>query len=144
MIKDPVMTSITEQLAYGLVDAWNEHNPERVQGYYTPDCEERDVAMAEPQRGSDTIRKIMKYYLRGFPDVVVTLEQLIVDGDQAVIMWNWEGTHKGRFMNIPPTGRRVKVRGATHFTVFNDRVHRVDRVWDVAGLLRGLGLLPEL
>jgi steroid delta-isomerase-like uncharacterized protein len=139
------MTAIAETLAKGLVDAWNEHDAEKVQSFYTPDCIERDIAMRDAQHGSDSIRKLMKYYLRAFPDVRVTIEEVISNGDdRAVLVWTWEGTHQGRFMNIPATGRRVQVRGTTIITVCNERVHLVDRIWDVAGLLRGLGLLPEL
>lgn len=137
------MTDI-EALMTELMAGWNAHDPERVERCYTPDCEEIDVAAREPMRGSAMIRKLMKYYLRGFPDVAVTLDELICNGDQAVLVWTFKGTHTGRFMNIPPTGRRVEVRGSTIATICNGRVHRVLRIWDLAGLLRALGLLPEL
>jgi steroid delta-isomerase-like uncharacterized protein len=132
------------QIVTELVRAWNDHDVDGVQRCYAPDCEEVDVALAEPQRGSHTIRKLMKYYLRAFPDVHVTVDQVICSDSQAALLWTWHGTHRGRFMNIPPTGRRVSVRGTTMMTICNGRIQRVERVWDVAGLLRGIGLLPEL
>lgn len=134
----------TEALMTELIAGWNAHDPERVERCYTPDCEEIDVAAREPMRGSAMIRKLMKYYLRGFPDVVVTMDDLVCHDDKASLVWTFRGTHSGRFMNIPPTGRKVEVRGATMITVCNGRVHRVLRIWDLAGLLRDLGLLPEL
>lgn len=137
------MTEI-KQLVDDLIVAWNMHDAARVERCYTPDCEEIDVAAREPQRGSAAIRKLMKYYLRAFPDVHIVIDELLIDGQQAALVWTWQGTHTGRFMNIPPTGRRVKVRGTTVMTVCDGRIHRVVRVWDVAGLLRGIGLLPDL
>jgi len=135
---------MVRRLVNDLVAAWNAHDSERVQSFYAPDCEEEDVAMPAPQRGSGTIRRTMKYYLRAFPDVQVSADEMVCDGDRAVLLWTWRGTHRGRFMNIPPTGRRVTVRGTTIMKVCDGRIHRVVRVWDVAGLLRALGLLPEL
>jgi steroid delta-isomerase-like uncharacterized protein len=136
--------SETKQLVEILITAWNAHDPNAVERCYTPDCEEVDVAAREPQRGSAAIRKLMKYYLRAFPDVQITIHDLLVEGDRAALVWMWQGTHKGRFMNIPATGRRVTVRGTTVLSVREGRIHRVMRIWDVAGLLRGIGLLPDL
>lgn len=145
MIETPTRTDTDARtLITELIEAWNDHDPEKVQSCYADDCEEVDVAAREPFKGSAMVRKLMRYYLRGFPDVQVTMEELICDGDRAALTWTLRGTHKGRFMNIPPTGRQVEVRGATTFTVSNGRVHRVLRIWDLAGLLRGIGLLPEL
>jgi len=47
-------------------------------------------------------------------------------------------------MNIPPTGRAVAVRGTSVLTVEDGKIKRAFRIWDVAGLLRSIGLLPEL
>lgn len=47
-------------------------------------------------------------------------------------------------MNIPATGRSVKVRGVSMMTIAGGPIQRTWRVWDLAGLLRTLGLLPEL
>jgi steroid delta-isomerase-like uncharacterized protein len=136
--------SNVQQLVEELTVAWNAHDADKVQSFYAPDCEEMDVALREPQCGSDRIRKLMNYYLRAFPDVQVTVDEIICEGDRAALSWTWCGTHRGRFMNIPPTHRHVTVHGATFVTLRHGLIHRVKRVWDVAGLLRALGLLPEL
>jgi hypothetical protein len=46
--------------------------------------------------------------------------------------------------NIPPTGRRIAVCGISLLTIEGGRISRGLYVWDVAGLLRSIGLLPEL
>jgi len=136
--------SNVQEVVEGLVAAWNAHDAEQAQSFYAPDCEEIDVALREPQCGSARIRKLINYYLRAFPDVQVRVDEIVSAGNQAALSWTWHGTHRGRFMNIPPTQRPVTVQGATFITLRNGRIHRVTRVWDVAGLLRSLGLLPEL
>jgi hypothetical protein len=47
-------------------------------------------------------------------------------------------------MRIPPTGRSIAVRGTSVLTVESGKIIRGLYVWDVAGLLRSIGLLPEL
>ena len=42
----------------------------------------------------------------GFPDFVMTVEDLIAEGDKFVARWTLSGTHKGEFMGIPATGKK--------------------------------------
>ncbi|HXW00294.1 MAG TPA: ester cyclase, partial [Anaerolineae bacterium] len=83
-------------------------------------------------------------YLQAFPDLNFTLEELIVQDNHAAMAFTVRGTHQGRLMNIPPTGREVMVRGSTFFTVNDCQITHGLHIWDMAGVLRGLGLLPEL
>lgn len=131
-------------LVQTLTDAWNAHDARAVAALYAPDFEGDDIALPDPQHGPDAVRRLTQYYLRAFPDLKVTLDSLVIDGDQAVMIWTLSGTHRNTFMNIPPTGRYTSVRGTTCLTVRDGLVHRATRIWDLAGLLRGMGLLPEL
>ena len=47
-------------------------------------------------------------------------------------------------MHIPPTGRKIAVRGISVLTIENEKITSGLYVWDAAGLLRAIGLLPEL
>jgi ketosteroid isomerase-like protein len=48
------------------------------------------------------------------------------------------------FPDIPPTGREIEVRGVSLLTVEDGKITHGLNVWDTAGLLRALRLLPEL
>ena len=63
---------------------------------------------------------------------------------KSAIVWMAEGTHQGTIMNIPPTGHRVVVRGVSIIDVEDGLIVRGQYIWDLAGMLRHLGLLPEL
>ncbi len=127
-----------------LIDAWNAGDPARVAACYAPDYVGQDVGAPGFQRGPDEIRKVTQVYLRAFPDLRIELDDLIMDGDRAVVVWRLHGTQRGTFMNIPPTQRRVAVRGATIVELEAGLIAHATRIWDVAGLLRAIGLLPEL
>ncbi|HLF25266.1 MAG TPA: ester cyclase [Anaerolineae bacterium] len=133
-----------QHFATDFIEAWNAHDVERVTSFYAPDYEEIDVAQTDVQRGREGIRRRLIYYLRAFPDLQVSLDACIVEDSRVVLFWTWRGTHRGTFMRIPPTGRPVAVRGTSLLTLENGHIRHGVRVWDLAGLLRSVGLLPEL
>jgi steroid delta-isomerase-like uncharacterized protein len=90
------------------------------------------------------VREFIEHYLDAFPGLHVTQETALVNGDQVALSWLAQGFHEGPLMNIPATGRGVTVRGMSFLTLQDNKIRRVVNVWDVAGMLRALGLLPEL
>jgi steroid delta-isomerase-like uncharacterized protein len=49
--------------------------------------------------------------LTAFPDVQLTIEDQIAEGDKVVTRWTARGTHKGNFQGIAPTDREVVITG---------------------------------
>ncbi len=76
---------------------------------------------------------------RAFPDVRFVLEELVGEGPIVAARYHWKGTHEGPFLGIPPTGRRVSVRGMDFYR-FADGwlVEHWDNV-DEFGMLSQLG-----
>lgn len=143
---DTTLTGTPEGLARvaaGWLAAWNAHDAEGVAAFLAPGFEGIDVAFATPQAG-DQAREAIGRYLRAFPDLAIADEETLVQGNRVVVTWTARGTHRGPWLHIPPTGRVVAVRGVTFLTVVGDKVAQSLCIWDVAGLLRGVGLLPEL
>lgn len=138
------MTVEIRQFVGDLLDAWNAHDVERLKSFYAPEYEGVDVGQAEPQYGPRGICQTALRLLQAFPDLRFVEEETVVQDDRAVLVWTAHGTHKGKLMRIPPTEREVVVRGTSLLTVQNGKIVRGLYIWDVAGLLRSLGLLPEL
>lgn len=127
-----------------LLEAVNAHDLERVACFYSPEYEGIDVAERAPHHGPQGIRENLQRYFEAFPDLHISADELLVQGDRAALAWTGRATHLGRLLNIPPTGRQVTLRGVAILTVQDNQVRRLLQVWDVAGLLRTIGLLPEL
>jgi steroid delta-isomerase-like uncharacterized protein len=132
------------RLVRDLLEAWNAHDIERIETFYAPGYEGVDVGQAKPQRGPQGASWLMKRYLQAFPDLRFVDEDVVVQGDRAVLVWTAHGTHGGELMRIPPTGRRISVRGISVLTIEDGKITHGLYVWDAAGLLRSIGLLPEL
>lgn len=107
-----------------------------------PDCH-RHRAGAVTSGQSDA-KQAMKLVRAGIPDLEVTIEQLIGDGDVVAVRSISRGTHLGEYIGVAPTGRRVEIAAVDFYRIANDRIveswHNVDEL----GLLRQLGVLPAV
>ena len=61
-----------------LLEAWNAHDPDRVAALYAQTYEGTDVGEAGPLRGPEAVRVMVARYLRAFPDLKFTQEEMIV------------------------------------------------------------------
>jgi steroid delta-isomerase-like uncharacterized protein len=138
------MSKPTRQFIDDLLSAWNSHNVERAAELYALDYEGVDVSQSAPHHGHAGVRQMLTTYLSAFPDLQFTNESTVVEDNRAVLIWIANGTHRGRLMNIPPSEHKIQVRGVSVLTLENSRITRALYIWDVAGLLRDIGLLPEL
>jgi predicted ester cyclase len=77
-----------------------------------------------------------------FPDAKIIVEDTIAKGDKVVIRWFGYATHKGPFLDIAPTGKRVTMKGITIFCVEKGRVAEQWGELNLFGILRQLGASP--
>lgn len=76
-----------------------------------------------------------------FPDLVTTIDDIVVEGDRAAIRWHSSGTHENSLLGVPPTKRRVEVSGATFARFEGDRIVEEHVTWDPRSLLSALGVI---
>ena len=68
----------------------------------------------------------------------------VAEGDTVVSRFVWQGTHRGVFMGIPPSGRRLRVCGMDLFRLRGGRIGEVVVQMDVLDMMRQLGALPAV
>ena len=127
-----------------LTDAWNSNDLERILPYYAEEYEAVDISEPQVQRGREAVREMLVRYWKAFPDLRFRVTGTVAEGDRIAISWSAEGTHQGPILNIPPTGHKVAIRGVSIIDVKDGLVTRAQYIWDLAGMLRDMGLLPEL
>jgi len=138
------MTSDLATYADTINQAWNSHDIEKVLNFYSSEYVGEDVGQASLLHGHEGLRAMLEMYWRAFPDLQFAVMEAVVQDSRVAIVWVAEGTHQGTIMNIPPTGHRVEVRGVSIINVKDGRVVSGQHIWDLAGMLRHMGLLPEL
>ena len=94
-------------------------------------------------RGLGAFRELVASMRAAFPDLHDTIEDQIAEGDKVVTHWTFAGTHKGEFMGIPATGRKVKVEvvSISHFA--GDKVVESWDYVDMLGMMQQMGVIPE-
>ncbi|MFN0072986.1 MAG: ester cyclase [Chloroflexota bacterium] len=94
--------------------------------------------------GRDGIREVVGGIRAAFPDLFITIEDLIAEGDRVAVRWHAYGTHRGEFRGCPPTGRAIQVMGITVSRFANAQIVEEWAQWDTSGLMNQLGgLVPE-
>lgn len=131
-------------LTDSLLNLLNSHNLEDVSALYAQDFSGVDVTDRSRVTGPEGVVKQLERLWDAFPDLCFESAPPIFQKNRVALYWIARGTHRGTVLNIPPTGREVAVNGITLLHIENDKIKHALYLWDMAALLRDLGLLPEL
>jgi steroid delta-isomerase-like uncharacterized protein len=100
------------------------------------------VAGSPDLHGPEGYKQFVSMSLTDFPDVHITIEDIIAEGDKVAGRWTLTGTHQGEFVGIPPTGVQVTVTGITIHRLFDDKVVEDWIISHTLGMLQQLGVVP--
>ena len=85
---------------------------------------------------------MMVSYTTAFPDLELTTEDIVAEGDKVAIRNTWRGTHQGSFHGLPPTGKRVAFTGTDIIRFVDGRIAEQWADLDALGLMQQLGAFP--
>ena len=89
-------------------------------------------------------KQFASMFYAAFPDLRHVIEDTVAEGDKAVVSFTLEGTHKGDFMGIPATGKKVRVSAIVIFQIADGKVTQVFGIFDQAGMMQQLGAVPAV
>ena len=89
-------------------------------------------------RGPVALRPAVRGLLAAFPDLRITVEDQVAEGDRLAVRYRGEGTHRGEWRGIPATGRRIRYTGILIVRFDGDRIAAYWAQPDLLGLLRQL------
>jgi len=94
---------------------------------------------SEEIRGRNEIKRYVAGLRAGFPNLTLTIEDQIAEGDMVVTRWTARGTHAGDFQGIPATGREVRMTGTDIDRIVDGKTVDCWVHMDQLGLMRQLG-----
>jgi steroid delta-isomerase-like uncharacterized protein len=60
---------------------------------------------------------------QAFPDLRISVQNMVAEGDKVAVLWTFQGTHTGSgYEGLPPTGTRVEIRGITIWRIVDGRI----------------------
>lgn len=117
-------------------DGFNTGNVAVIGEFVAADYVDRTTPLQPP--GPAGVKGRIESVRASFPDSHITVEDIISEGEKLVWVFRFDGTHEGEFLGIPPTGRRVSVRG-----VGIERI-REGRIVEHWGFVDRLALVEQL
>ncbi len=92
--------------------------------------------------GVDGLRNFLVEFYEAFPDLSFRMEKMICEGDLVSSRFTVSGTHKGVFMGIPPTGKRILVQSMCMTLIRDGKIAEEWQVWDAHTILKHIS--PEV
>ena len=130
-------TEENKRVARRTVEAYNEKNLDVFDKVFAEDV--IDHTSSGETKGREGSKEGLETLYSAFPDLQITIDELIAEGDTVAIRSTHRGTHEGTFMDIEPTGKQFEMEN-TVFARFEDG--KVVERWiqaDVFGLMQQLG-----
>src|SRR5215210_927536 len=94
-------------------DLFNAQNFDVADEITAQDSVNHDPTLTDLPSGPEGDRYVVSLYHDAFPDVQITIEEQIAEGDRVVTRWSGRGTHQGELLGVAPSGNRVEISGIT-------------------------------
>jgi steroid delta-isomerase-like uncharacterized protein len=92
--------------------------------------------------GPEGYKQLVAMYRGAFPDLNITMVEMIAEGDKVVARWTAQGTNTGEMMGMPPTGKTFNATGMNMFRISGGKVAEVWTNFDDLGMMQQLGIIP--
>jgi steroid delta-isomerase-like uncharacterized protein len=83
----------------------------------------------------------LKGWHAAFPDVVITPEKLVAEGDLVTIYWIARGTNTGTGNGLPATGKKAELAGITIWRIVDGKIKEEWSAFDQLSMMKQLGLI---
>jgi steroid delta-isomerase-like uncharacterized protein len=94
-----------------------------------------------PAIGPEVYRRQISLFVAGFPDLRFAIEDTVAEQDKVVVCWTFSGTHKGDFMGVPATDKKVSVDGITIHVLSKGIIMDSYVSLDMWGMMQQLGVI---
>ena len=127
-------------------DSWektvNQRDLDAMEEIYAPDFvwhqPDQDI------RGYEQARQFVSPFFDAFPDINITVEDAIAEGDQVATRYTIRGTHRGETEEFgPPTERQMELEGITIHRIEGGKIVEEWERYDNLSVMQQLGLAPE-
>jgi predicted ester cyclase len=124
------------------IEVFNERDDAAEADVRTPDFVAHAPASLEPEPlGSEAWTRFLAGFVEAFPDLQLTVEDAVGEGDLVAQRVHFAGTHTGGFQGLPPTHRKVRFSGLELNRFVDGRVAEHWVQLDALALLQQLGLV---
>ena len=124
-------------------EVFNNKNQAGIDAFVAPNGIDHDLPPGLPG-GIEGTKLFIGMYLAAFPDLHITIEDQVAEGDKVTTRWTTRGTHQGELMGIPPTNKQVTVTGIDINRIEGGKSVEHWLNIDTLGMLQQLGVIPTM
>ena len=136
------MSDVSRELARRFTEeCWDRSDVSVLDAIMSPDFVDHDPAPGQGP-GREGYKGMAAGFFSAFTAFRVRNEDVIAEGDKAVLRWTARGRHTGPLLGIPPTGNEVRLRGIDIIRVRDGQIAERWGEFDLFGLLQQLGATP--
>lgn len=137
--KPRMHTEENKSIARRFMQAWNAGGEDILDILAAPEITVSYSHFPEPVQGPRQFKEILRQTHTSFPDLQISVQEVIGEQDQVVVFWSYQGTHQhGDVFGIPPTGKSVRVSGITRLRIAEGKVIEESGVVDNFSLMQQL------
>lgn len=129
--------SMKELVKRAVIQPWNDGNLAAFEELFAANYKHADG------RNKATIKQSIEATRLSFPDLHVSVDDQIVEGDKVVTRWTAHGTHQGSHYGVPATGKNMKNTGIGIDRIVNGKIVESWGNSDELGMFRQLGLVKD-
>lgn len=120
---------------------FNQKQVDRADDLVAPDYLDH-AALPGQAPGLEGAKQKWAMYLAGIPDLRVTIEEMVAEGDKVAVRRSYEGTHQGELLGIPATGKHLQLGGISIFRLAGGKIAEHWEQLDRLTLMQQLGVIP--
>jgi steroid delta-isomerase-like uncharacterized protein len=124
-------------------EAWNKGNLDFIDKNFSSDFVSHGTLPGQPTN-RDAVKRVISTIRNAIPDLHITIEDMLAEGDKVASRWVTKGTHKGDLMGAKPTGNKISVSETVVVRVKDGKVVEGWANRDDLGFLQQIGLIPPL
>jgi len=124
-------------LIRSLYETANKQNLALLVKSMAPDYFDHDLQL----RGRESVKQFETMFFKSFPDLHVTIEGMTAEGDKVWVRVKYEGTHKGEYHGISPTGKKFTMTAVSIYRIVEGKVAERESVFDALDFYKQLGVI---
>lgn len=122
-------------------EVWNKGRAEAIDEMCSPDVLAHGLvdAAGNEVRGIEAFKTFFSNFRSAFPDIEVTVEETVAEGDKVVARCTVRATHKGDALGIEATNLPVEFRGISMWTVRDGKIVDTHDLYDFLTVFQQVG-----
>ncbi len=95
-------------------------------------------------KGPEGFKQMVTISRTAFPDLRLTIDDILAEGDMVAIRYTLRGSHKGDFGGIAPTGKQLEITGALFVRLAGGKEVEAFEFFDSLAMYQQLGVAPPM